>query len=714
MKETTRRGFIKKSALVITTLGIGFTMGSSLAATEPMIQPDLSDAEKDHKSVYTLVTPLEAAPVVVIGMSPTESERFAATELAEHLNKITNREIKVVSENEIPKERKTIAVGKSKLTTDYATSSLGVEQYIVDVKPDGIVIVGGAEPAVTDPDGKVHAKDRGNLYGVYDFLEGLGVRWYRPEPWGWHIPEAKTIELKIGKNVSSPPAFMGRLPIWDYFARWGKTEEEVLANRRFTEVWAARQRANIPKIKPETLDENKYGGRVYAQMGHAHNKIIPPSEYLEPHPEYFALVEGKRGYRPGNYAGGPQLCLGNLALQNLFAEKVIKIAKENPQMYSIAVDPEDGTSLKNRMCHCELCMAMDDPENPTNMSNRVFAFTNIIAKRLNEAVPGAKVGLLAYSAHSEAPTIVDKLEPNIIVGLANINTWSDWTKKILDPTSPQNARFVELVKDWNNVATHELWMREYNSYGWFGPVPMTRLLQDRMQTYRKLGFEGIQYPQQPRRGPQLLHLYFTAQLLWNPDLDVEKELNRFYTNYYGPAASPMKKYHERWIQAFENLEVGEGLNSGISSGARGMHILCTPTLMKELGSYIDEAQNLVKGDALYEHRLKGTWAGYEFSRRVSEILSLKFEYGVEEPNPYVKSKTILVTPKAQEAWENLKQWAEDVNKEDLTFAVTLLDQKILARDWNYMERDILNNGRYPTWNEAELLKVQGFGTPKTD
>lgn len=696
----TRRGARLGALLTVATFGLASLPGQAQSNPEGLPE-DVLDALDQRQATLVLAKPGQEAPVVVIAANASEVVRFAAKELSEHLTKITGTAIEVMDEGAAPKGRKVIALGPGEWTKGYDVSKLGIEEYILDIKPEGVVIVGGAREPLQGPDGATYARERGTLYGVYEFLENLGVRWYRPEPWGWHLPKTDTIELTLRRKISAPPAFVGRGAV-RLQARWdGQTPQgdTLIAD------WAARHRFNV-----RSSQESRYGGWAAIGMKHAHSRLISPARYLKAHPDYFALVNGERG-NPGS-GRLPQLCLGNPELQEEFAKVVTQEARANPYSISIPVDPEDGTHRGRRMCTCERCLAMDDPANPEVMSNRVFKFTNIVARKLAKEVPEARVGLYAYSMHTEVPTLVDKIEPNVIVGFANINSWSDWTKKLFDTNSPANAQFVSLVEGWKKILQSAPWMREYSAYGWQGPIPMVHLLQDRVQSYRKLGIEGFEWPGEPNFGPQLLLLYFKAKLQWDPDLDVDKELALFYRNYYGPAAAPMKAYHEKWMAAFEQSQLGSGLSAGVSSGGRGIHLLCTPALLEELGQSIEEAKTLAKGKQPYEQRLRGSIAGYELSRRVGEILSLKLREGREvalPPLPDMPERTYLESAKANAAWEALKQWMLEANAKELTFEVANKEGEPSSVALRYMERDILKNGRYTgSVNERELLTANGF------
>ena len=650
------------------------------------VQPALSETVK-------FIGPGVADPIIVVGTGATESERFAAEELSTHLGEMTGRKIAIMDEpayrgclsDDNDRARgKVIAVGVSGLTALYDISALGVEQYIIDIKPEMAVIVGGR----LEPVGGL-ARDRGTLYGVYDFLEGLGVRWYRPEPWGWHIPKLDSVELQLGKGTSDPPAFFYRANLSGGLMRWGKATPE---NTELAYLWSSRQRLN------RDTRSNRYGGAVYYNYYHCYNSYVPASKYLESNPEYFALVGGKRG-------GGrsqPQLCLSNRQLQELFVKKLIELARANPHFSSLSLEPNDGTG--SSMCECASCVAMDDPNHPHTVTNRLMAFNNIVARKFAAAVPEMKLHALAYSAHTAPPTIVDYLESNIIVMIAPINAWSDWTKELLDPTSVWNSKLVNAIKEWSKLRSN-VWVYEYwAGYNWLGPIPMEKMVAEKIRSYRDLGVQGIYNETHPSWGPQGLLMYVTAKLQWDPDIDIDAELAVYYRNYYGPAAGPMQSYHERWQKAFENSR------GTVVSGGAGMHMLCRPALIAELGVHMNSAQQMVRGKPLYERRLAGVRAGYELSRRVSEIMSLKLVDKDSVLTPQKPRGRYQKSPMAEAAWPEFEKWLAGFGDGDAIFDLAVVDGELKKNKMpvHGMYSCIIQHGQWYLGNEDVLLKELGF------
>jgi hypothetical protein len=550
-------------------------------------------------------------PLIVLAPDATASEKFAAQELATYLGKITGQAIKVEEAKSTPATKQPLIVlGRHPLNADLQLQKLGVEESVMMVEPNRVRIVGGREPETKLSDGKIFLRDRGTLYGVYNLLDSLGVRWYRPENWGEFVPQMSRITLPLGRSTSKP-VYKYRYGIANY--RWW--EDETYEQRHMAQLWAVRNRQNtdLYGAPPE------YGGFYIVDFSHSYERLLPRAKYFDKHPEYYALRDGKRSNAPFT-----QLALGNPAVQDAVAEKIIALAKAAEVQEIFSIEPEDFSLWGEE----PESVAMDDPNlkaafgSGPSMSNRVTAFNNIIARKLAQAVPGAKVGWLAYNTHTEVPTKVKKLEPNTVVQVAAYaGAYSDYSKALLDPTSEANARFLKVLDGWGKLTT--VMVHDYFSgYQWHGPMPLVATMTDRLREYRRHNVIGVYSETHQSWGPQGLDLYLYTRLLWNPDLDVQRELNLYYQNYYGPAAAPMKAYHELIENASTSTYWG--------SGGYGLDRLFTKALIDKLTPQITQARELAKGKAPYEQRIEGVWAGYEYVRRLREFLDLKDQNKLKE------------------------------------------------------------------------------------
>ena len=148
-----------------------------------------------------------------------------------------------------------------------------------------------------------------------------------------------------------------------------------------------------------------------------------------------------------------------------------------------------------------------------------------------------------------------------------------------------------------------------------------------------------------------------------------------------------------------------------------MHLIFTPALVNELRVYIRSAQRLVKDQPLYERRLRGVALGYEFARRVSEILVLKKKTGVLTEKPGTDGRgSYYKSEEARKAYGDLVRWVRSVNTEDFIFDISrrfkvdaskivFIDSvKGTGASWlYYLPLDTLTNQLHPNTREEVIL-----------
>lgn len=561
--------------------------------------------------VLTETKPLE----ILLPSEATPAEEYAAEELALHLKKILGQTVPVSKSAEAAQGRFPLVVGRHPLNLPLEPQTLREEESVVSITPNAIHLVGGRTPEGESEKFGMH--DRGTLYAVYDFLEGIGVRWYRPEPWGEYVPRLQRIELPVGRTRTNP-TFKYRYGIAHYNT-WGRTPEWH-EKHLMAKIWAVRNRQNTnlwrgqDLLKPEVA---RFGGVYEVDFAHAYFRLIPHDEYFPAHPEYFALINGRRSTNPQ-----AQLCLGNPDLQEEVLKKLRLWGKNRPHQEILSLDPND-TEL---WCECDLCTAMDNPAKlapygkgagGVSMSDRVLKFNSLIAQKLEKERPGIKIGSYAYWQYTEPPSEDVTVAPNVVVQPAAFaGTYSDYSRKLYDPESVQNTNFRKVMEGYarRNI---RLFSREYWScYIWPGPMPVVSTMVDRLRNYHsRFQVEGVYSQTHPCWGPQGMILYFYTWLLRNPHADVEQEKERYYSNFYGPAAGPMRSYHEKLEQIAQ-----EGTYFG--SGGSRMDELFTEDLMQELDGHLAKAEDLVGDQAPYRERLDGIVAGQAFTTKALKFRSL--------------------------------------------------------------------------------------------
>jgi hypothetical protein len=551
-------------------------------------------------------------PRIIIAPAATSAEKFAAQELATYLEKISGQKLAVeaTTENLVASAKQPlIVIGAHPFNGELAALISTMEETIIEAKPGVLQLVGG-KPIITDlPNGTKDVQDRGALYAVYNFLDELGVRWYRPEEWGEHVPKMASIKVAIGKRQYKP-AYEWRQSVSGY--RYPK--DETPQQKAMGRLWAVRNRQNSNVGATE-----EQGGSRWVMTWHNYGGLVPPAQYFETHPEYYALIDGER-------RKDAQLCLSNTELQNLIADKIIQYTKSEPRYLTYSLEPDDN----EKWCECEFCTAWDDPNQKTiytgvtlkgwkpglAMSNRVNAFGKIIAEKVGKENSKIKLLWLAYGAHTEPPSKIHELPPNTMLKPAAFSSafsnpqdsYSDYSRDLFDPQSKPNQNFLRVLNGYGKMTrmvTREYW----SGIAWVGPMPLIATMRDRLKNYRKFPIDGLYNETHPQWGPQGIDLYFFTRLFWNPDLDVEKELDLYCKNYYGPAYKPMLEYHQLLEKA---------AHSGIPhySYGIGTHAIFTPPVVKKMGELIAQADKLIAQNEPYRRRFDGVKAGYEYTRIV--------------------------------------------------------------------------------------------------
>ena len=218
---------------------------------------------------------------IIIPVQADALEKQAAQQLQQYLSKIAGSEIAVVAENEF-KGKKGIYIGK----TNYAKTqkvdfaSIGGDGYTYKSAGNNLIIAGGNK--------------KGVLYGVYDFLEGLGFRKLAPDY--VYIPKAKDFTL-AKKDITFNPLITYRT------TSYGQMGDQ------------------------EYSDWNKLSSRSdWGLFVHTFATLVPPQQYGQNHPEYYSLRNGVR--QPAT-----QLCLSNQEVADVLTANLKKKIEEKPRGY---------------------------------------------------------------------------------------------------------------------------------------------------------------------------------------------------------------------------------------------------------------------------------------------------------------------------------------------------------------------------------------------
>lgn len=461
----------------------------------------------------TVATGGKARLPIILQHGATQTERYAAEELASHLEQITGArfEIREVPMGEVP--RSGIIVGKGHVAEavfpEVKLSEFGAEQLTIRTKGNYLLLAGG--------------RPRGTLYAVNRFLSGqLGVRWWTP--WATHVPKRRTLRLPTNLAIVEQPAFEYREPFWF---------------PAFDGDWAARNYYNGATAR---LTE-KHGGKIsYVGFVHTFYPLVPPEQYFEKHPEWYSLIDGKRTYQHA------QLCTTNPELREFLVERVRQWLKDSPHASIVSISQNDWYGY----CQCNNCRAVDEREG--SQAGSMLELLNYIAERLEKEFPHVAFDTLAYQ-YTRKPTKTLKPRQSVIVRLCSIEC------NFAQPLDhPSNKAFADDIRGWSKL-TNRLYVWDYttNFAHYVQPHPNYFVLGPNVRFFHQHGVRGLfEQGAYQSHGSEFseLRAWVLAQLLWNPYQDDRKLIEEFLKGYYGKAAPYIYRYMELMHNAAKDYYMG--------------------------------------------------------------------------------------------------------------------------------------------------------------
>ncbi len=527
---------------------------------------------------------------IIIAEKATEAEKFAASELQTYLQKMSGATVPISKDVKQTKGNK-ILIGKTLLTdklgikvkTKYKGKYSMSEPFIVKTVRNSLCLLGKG--------------DRGTVYSVYSFLENdLGVRWYAPDELGEEVPSMKDIVISDIDRLEVPSFEFRNLGV--------------------DPLWRLRNRMNVNLYELA----KKCGGCISWSGGHSHYRLIPPKEYFDSHPEYFALVKGKRNPKT-------EICTTNPDVIEICAKKVIEYFNRNPEALSFSLAPNDWKPW----CECERCKAVDEEqiwddfygEKRQSTSKRNSLFANEIAKRLAKHHPDKMVHTYCYHHYVEPPKTL-KLEKNVMAVVCHHRFC--YAHPIGSPECPMNMRFDRFLRKWVSISDYVIvyqypWKTIYEQLPW----PMLYQINADLKHFKEIGVKGICGQSNDQLWGNLgLNYYLIAKLLWNADLNLDKILNDYFQGYFRESAEPMRKYYLRQQEALRQANVHINWKP-----KRQAPVFLTCEVMEECKGYLDKAKQLAKSERV-KKRVERVYIAFHYAdlwlkavRAEQELMSMR-------------------------------------------------------------------------------------------
>ncbi len=363
--------------------------------------------------------------------------------------------------------------------------------------------------------------ERGTLNAVYEFLRGLGVRWYMPGDLGEIVPKLNTLALpSVDKTVK--PDFPYR---------------NLGANFVFRGNW----------------DTIMYLLRigVDATLGipgpHGLANALYRAEVKQAHPEFYANHRMPDLKNPYNWVA----CLSSQELVDYTVKYARTVFDIYPDLKYLSIMPGDGASAIS-MCQCELCESKKTPDRGERgeLSDYIWGFTERVAREVYKTHPDRKILNDAYGTHKLPPEKIAKFSPNVMVGIVQPRCyfndpkvraqWLEIRKGYLDKVAPGNLfiychyrdSYAQLPSYFPHAIAEDLRSLKGLSQGEF------------IEETDAADFDRTKRCELHAPGFNHLNFYVTARCYWDANQDIEALLNEYYEKFYGPAAKEMKAFIE--------------------------------------------------------------------------------------------------------------------------------------------------------------------------
>ncbi len=430
----------------------------------------------------------EARLPVVVGPEAGGRVRAAAEELAEYLGRIGGARFAV----EEGDGGRGVAVG---VFTDFPALHLAErfnpaeiarrEEYLLRSHAGGVHIIGATETAVE--------------HAVWDFLHRLGYRLFFPTDTWEVVPRLETITVSL--DVVETP---------DFYNRSGPRGAGRTVDREAWQRWHRRNRMT-PAFTLRT--------------GHAYGGIIRRNRAaFDAHPEYYALVDGRREFLGGD---ATKFCISNPGLRELVVADAVRTIEQNPEQETVSLDPSDG----DNWCQCDACAAMG------SVSDRVVLLANAAAEAINALGLGEKyVGIYAYAVHSPPPNV--DVHPNVIVSIATAFIRGGYTVEQLIDGWSERAQIIG-IREYHDVHT---WSRDLPRRARGGHVDY---LVENIPYFHERGARFMNSENADSWGANGLGYWLSPILLWDVGAAerVDEYVEDFLEKSFGTAKEPMRAFY---------------------------------------------------------------------------------------------------------------------------------------------------------------------------
>lgn len=512
------------AAISLGSIVLGSIAGCSFKVQENRKALDLSKAPTyseskakqeiaKEKNGITLATDGNTSYKILYEKNANEELKSAVSFLAETLQQMIGcGTIEIIEDGKADKGC-FISIGNTQLSENINIDQIENDGYILKVKDNNLIIKG--------------ANQSGTKNGIYDFLETkLGCMFLRNDY--DYIPEFPTIRLENYDEVINPSI------------AWRKQfQYEALQNN-----WYDKLKLNGTKAK-EGFKEG-----IYAQWGtwcHTQFQFVPPEKYFDSHPEYFALINGKRCYQAKWHSSDMQthLCLTNEDVYEIVKTGMKSEIQKNPEAlywdFSIMDTPV-------KVCQCPECNRINTKYQSNSAT--IIMFINRLAKDLGKEFPNLMFSTLAYQDCINPPVGLE-VEQNVVIKLCANPGSQGYSYSV---GANKNSKQIKLLlESWGNIAKNiVVWDYVVDFNHLLLPFPNYDVQKANMDFYVDNNVMGVFHQGSREKGDEMadMRTYLLSRQMWDKDIDFEALMKKYIQLNYGEASPYIEEYLETMSESY--------------------------------------------------------------------------------------------------------------------------------------------------------------------
>jgi len=494
-----------------------FTKGCILIATLFLLNSCNSDYKISRNNSIHIVVP----------SNPSVTEKFAAEELGRYLKRVLKNDRISIEDESNASAEKNIYIGNTDRGKKLKERISGKdnESFMISANGKNLILAGNCERAV--------------LYAAYTLLEQYGCRWVAPGI--DYIPEKEEISLVKSDYIHSPGI---NYRVLRYLTLAEKPDQWKIQ----CIDWGVKNKINLvtdPELLTSFPEEIMKRGSVRGiNSTHVAGHILT-RELYEKNPEVFARDKNGKSILT---AHSQQFCFSAEKAVSVYTDKISEYIRSHPEVELFPVTQADGTNY----CQCDNCsklysqMTLYGEDNSMRKSPNVtkpwMKFVSNVAEKINQSWPDKKFYTLAYSSATDPMAMDFKMNKNVVVVLVHSVSLFDQLHTYEKGTGRWN--YLAFFKKWSEKTPGGVGVYDYYPFSKFRSLPLVgidRVTAD-IRAVHTLGCPYFELQSVTSPGMYLPVYYAAARVMWDPGVDVEKEISLFYKGMYGNSAPQVENF----------------------------------------------------------------------------------------------------------------------------------------------------------------------------